>query len=92
MNSKELEKILKVLASRRRLDIIRFLKNKRGVTVGDIAQEIGLSFKSTSKHLRILYSADILERDNNSLEGYYRLAEIDNEVIKRIVKSITYNW
>ena len=51
---KELEWILKALANRRRLGILRVLKQNREATVGDIAAEIRLSFRSTSKHLGVL--------------------------------------
>ncbi len=88
MNTKELEKILKVLASKRRLDIIGFLKRNREAMVSEIAQEIKLSLKATSKHLQILYSIDILEKDKRGLEAYYRLAGSRDEIIKTVTKSI----
>ncbi len=50
---RELEKQLKALANRRRLAILKYLKSKREASVGDIAEEINLSFKSTSKHLAV---------------------------------------
>lgn len=91
MNTKELEKILKVFASRRRIDIIRFLKKKKEATVGEIARGIGLSLKAASKHLRILYSADILERDNKSWEAYYQLSNDKHPVAKTVIKLIYQN-
>jgi|SRR3989338_6952618 len=59
---KDLEKILKVLASRRRLAILQYLKKSKEANVGDIAEEIKLSFKATSKHLAVLSAVDIIER------------------------------
>ncbi len=88
MNTKDLEKILKVLASKRRLDIMKFLKNNKESMVDKIAGEIKLSLKATSKHLRILYSADILERDKRGLEVYYRLAGNRDEIIRIVTRSI----
>lgn len=84
MNTKELEKILKVLASKRRLDIIKLLKQKRKIPLTEIAKEIKLSKKSTSKHLRILYSTGFLEREFIGLEVSYSLA-IANEKITRFI-------
>lgn len=89
MNTKELEKILKVLASKRRLDIIKLLRNKRKMPLSDIAEEIKLSGKSTSKHLRILYSAGLLEREFMGLEIYYSLSAVNNEIARDVIKRIS---
>ncbi|MEK7208494.1 MAG: metalloregulator ArsR/SmtB family transcription factor [Patescibacteria group bacterium] len=70
---KEYERVLKAIANRRRLAIIAFLKKKHAATVGDIAEHIKLSFTSTSKHLNILARADILDKQQQSLEVYYFL-------------------
>ncbi len=69
-----IERTLKALANRRRLGIIRYLKRRKEARVGDIADEIKLSFKATSKHLGVLSSAGLLERDQRRLEMYYRIA------------------
>ncbi|MBI3589050.1 MAG: winged helix-turn-helix transcriptional regulator [Candidatus Liptonbacteria bacterium] len=71
---KELEKSLKALANRRRLAILKHLKRNKEASVGEIAAEIRLSFKSTSRHLAVLASADIVEKDQRSLQVFYRLA------------------
>lgn len=76
MNEKELEKALKALANKRRLQILRYLKKVKEAPVGDIAEEIRLSFKSTSRHLSVLAAADILERDQRSLQVFYRLGAL----------------
>ncbi|OGY99312.1 MAG: hypothetical protein A2945_05090 [Candidatus Liptonbacteria bacterium RIFCSPLOWO2_01_FULL_52_25] len=82
---KEVERILKALANRRRIAIVKYLKNKRDATVGDIAGEINLSFKATSKHLCILSTADILEKEQRSLQVYYRLAGSQKPVARAII-------
>jgi len=71
---KELEKSLKALANRRRLAILKHLKKSKEASVGDIASEIHLSFKSTSRHLAVLASADIIEKDQRSLRVFYRIS------------------
>ena len=83
---RELEKSLKVLANRRRLAILKYLKKNREASVGEIAGEIGLSFKSTSRHLAILSAVDILEKDQRSLQVYYRLASFQDQ--KPAVKTV----
>lgn len=85
---KHLEKPLKALANRRRLAILRYIKKSRQATVSDIAEEIRLSFKSTSRHLAILRSADLLEREQKSRLAYYRLSEDTRTVIKNVIDEL----
>lgn len=70
---KEHERILKALANRRRLAIVALLKKRREATVSDVAEQIKLSFTSTSKHLNILSRADVLDKRQLGLEVYYHL-------------------
>jgi DNA-binding transcriptional ArsR family regulator len=60
------ERVLKALANRRRIAIVRYLKTHKKATVGDIAEDIKLSVKSTSKHLALLAAVDILDREQQS--------------------------
>lgn len=83
---RKLEKILKALANRRRLAILKYLKENKKAPVGEIAHEISLSFKATSKHLGVLLAADILEKDQVSLQMFYRLA--DNREQESAVKHV----
>jgi len=82
---KELERILKALANKRRLAIVKYLKKAGRAPVADIAEEIDLSFKSTSKHLGILSAADILEKEQISLQMFYRLSSIQKPAAKHII-------
>ena len=82
---KELEKQMKALANRRRLAILQYLKKTREATVGDIAEEIRISFKATSGHLGILYAASILEKEQRSLAVYYRLADFQHKATKHVI-------
>ena len=79
---KELEKTLKALANGRRLAILKFLKNTKEATVGEIAENINLSFKATSRHLNVLANADILEKEQRSLQMFYRLPKKPLPVIR----------
>jgi DNA-binding transcriptional ArsR family regulator len=84
----QLEKIFKALANRRRLAIVRYLKNNNEATVGAIAREIRLSLRATSRHLGKLAACDILEREQRSLEAYYRLAQKQTFEIRKIISTI----
>ena len=83
------EKILKAFANRRRLAIVKYLKEGEA-TVGEIAGEISLSFKSTSRHLAVLQAADILEREQRGLQAYYRLAPLQDSVVRAIINSLLF--
>lgn len=85
---KDLEKILKALANKRRLAIVKFLKENREASVGEIADRIKLSFKSTSRHLAILSSADIIEKEQRSTSAFYRLSLEQKYVIKQIISAL----
>ena len=84
-NERELERILKALANRRRLAIIRYLVIAKEAAVGDIAEHIKLSFKATSKHLLILSSVDILEKRQVSLNILYSIREHKNNLLRSIL-------
>lgn len=88
MKEKELEKIFKALANRRRLAIISLLKNEKDLSVGGIAEKIKLSFKSTSKHLSILASVDIIVKEQKSSQVFYRIPQNPNEFIRKIISLI----
>lgn len=88
MNPKQCEKILKALANKRRLEIIKCLMEKKRATVGEIAHSIKLSFKSTSRHLSILFSIDILEREYNRLSVFYSFSSALPSLVKKILSEL----
>jgi DNA-binding transcriptional ArsR family regulator len=75
---KDVEKILKALANARRLAIVKFLRDSKTkeLTVGDI---------STSRHLSILSSANIIVNEQRSLYVYYRLNPAQRKVSRDII-------
>ena len=82
---KELEKQLKALANSRRLKILKYLEKVGKASVTDIAREIKLSFKSTSRHLAVLRAAEIVERDQQSLMVFYSLANPKVTIVKQVL-------
>ncbi|MEK7180974.1 MAG: metalloregulator ArsR/SmtB family transcription factor [Patescibacteria group bacterium] len=82
---RELERLLKTLANQRRLAIIKYLKRKKEASVGEIAREIHLSLKATSKHLGLLSARDIVEKEQRSLSVYYRLVLKQEPLVKYIL-------
>lgn len=88
MSEKELEKILKALANRRRLAILKYLKHKNEAAVNEIARIINVSLKSTSKHLRILLAIDAIEREQRSLSMFYSLTLKQSPVVSYLLSRL----
>ena len=88
MKEKELEKIFKALANRRRLAIIFFIRKKKQANVGEIAEAIKLSFKSTSRHLSVLISSGILDKEQSSLYFFYSFSTNQSEMVRKILSLI----
>ena len=85
VNEKQLEKILKALANRRRIMILKFIKKSGRASVGEVADAIKLSFKATSKHLMILGSADILEKEQISLTMLYSISKDNHPIVSKLL-------
>jgi len=88
MNEKELERLLKALGNKRRLAILAYLKKVKESSVGEIASHIKLSLKATSKHLSVLYGIDALEKEQRSLNVFYRLNSKLPPIIKHVSNAL----
>lgn len=84
-----MERTLKALANKRRLAIISLLYKKGKKNVGQIAESIRLSFRSTSRHLSVLANADILEKEQKSKQSFYSIHQNTHELIEHILKILT---
>lgn len=67
------ERILKALANRRRLAIVSYLRSHRTACVVEIAESLHFSYKATSRHLRLLSAAAIVEHEQLQRYMYYSL-------------------
>lgn len=85
MKETELEKVFKALANKRRLLILGALKKRKELSVGGLASEIKLSFRSTSKHLKVLSGADMVVYEQISTQIFYRMAPEHSKLVKDIV-------
>lgn len=86
-----LERTFRVLGNRRRLAILRLLMARKRLTVADIAEAIKLSFTSTSKHLRLLDHAGIVEPELAGRYVYYRLAQPDSPMLKTLLGVVAHS-
>lgn len=84
---KDLEKILKAAANKRRLAILKYLKPGEA-SVSAITKAIKLSFKSTSRHLAVLAAAEILDKEQRELYVFYRLAPNQHLLIKHLLSHL----
>lgn len=85
MNHAEIELLLKPLANRRRLAILHFLSKHKEANVGAIADTIRLSLTATSRHLAILEGTGFLEKDQRSLNVYYRISTKASSVLRAVL-------
>ncbi len=83
---KELERNLKALANKRRLAVLKYLKRTKKASVGDIAAEIKLSFKATSRHLSVLTNAGILEKEQEGLTMWHRLSPGKEPIVAKVLE------
>ena len=74
MKEVELERQLKVLANRRRLALLNTLRKRREANVTEFSKFIRLSFTATSRHLTMLERMGFIEKEQRSLNVYYRIA------------------
>ena len=86
-----LERTFKVLGNRRRLAILRLLLAKKRLMVADIADEIKLSFTSTSKHLRLLDHQGFVEPEAVGRYVFYRLCQPDSPTIKTLLGIVAHS-
>jgi DNA-binding transcriptional ArsR family regulator len=88
MEINQAEKILKALANRRRLKIIKYLNDNKKASVTELAGYLKLSFKSTSKHLAVFKNVDIVEAEQVSLSYFYSLAQPPNPLVKQLLSIV----
>ncbi|MSR85495.1 ArsR family transcriptional regulator [Candidatus Uhrbacteria bacterium] len=82
---KDIERVMKALANRRRLMILRHLQKVGKASVGEIAGSIKLSLKATSKHLRLLAASDLVEHEQVSLTMIYFLNKPLHPILKTVL-------
>jgi len=85
----EFERILKALANKRRLKLLRLMKRRGGsMNVSELARAINLSVRATSQHLVILDRAGLLESRQERLEVFYSLRSKLSRIVREIIKEL----
>src|SRR3989337_2733020 len=75
------EETFKVLANRKRLEILQLLKN-RSLSVNEMVQMLGLSQPNLSQHLTLLRQYKLVKVNRQGQKAYYALA--DNKITKAV--------
>ena len=83
-----LERQLKAVANRKRLEILQELKKHRTLFSSDIAHSIGMSRAATSQHLRILRNAGIVEYTKRGLEVNYRISLDQEPPVQAVLRQL----
>ncbi|MBI2476497.1 MAG: winged helix-turn-helix transcriptional regulator [Candidatus Taylorbacteria bacterium] len=83
---RKFERVLKAIGNRRRLAILSYLKKHSEGTVGELAEILRLSFKATSKHLAVLYAAELVEREQRSLQMWYSLSSSPHRITDYVLR------
>lgn len=76
---------LKCLANQHRLAIVMYLKIKKLASVGEIADNLKISFKATSKHLAILEKGGVLARRSDNPFMIYSISSGSSDFIKSTI-------
>ena len=88
LNIRNTEQQLKAIGNARRLLILRELKSKKSMTVGDISIAIRLGIAPTSQHLKILKSIGIIEYKRRGRFITYRLSLKQEELTKKVLSML----
>lgn len=78
---RKLAKIFKALGNERRLKILKILSRRRFLSVGQIADDLRLSVRSTSKHLLILETAGLVSRRQRRSKVFYSLPDLKKKTL-----------
>ena len=76
---------LKYLANEHRLAIVMYLKIKKSASVGEIADNLKISFKATSKHLAILEKGGVLTCQSDNPFMIYSLSPNSSRFIRHLI-------
>lgn len=83
-----MERVLKALANRRRLALLRLLKRGERMNVSALARAIHLSVRATSQHLVMLHRIGVVNREQTRLEVFYSLRDKLPRVARDVLKEL----
>src|SRR3989344_3306813 len=75
------EETFKILANRKRLEILQLLKNRQ-LSVNEMVEMLGMRQPNLSQHLSLLRQYKLLKANRVGQKAYYALA--DNKITKAV--------
>jgi len=72
----------KMLSARSRVQILRLLRTHNGLTVDDLATQLGVTVPTVSRHLQLLRMQDLVTFSQDAQTRYYEVN--DKEIVKRV--------
>lgn len=84
---KDLEKLLKVLADKNRIRILKLLQ-KKPMCVCELAFILGITQPSVSRHLKKLKGVQLIAKEQDSFWTNYYLAQSDNLYAASLLKNL----
>ncbi|MFH1509111.1 MAG: metalloregulator ArsR/SmtB family transcription factor [bacterium] len=85
MDINTIEKFLKALGNKKRLQIVKFLKSENEANISKICQEIRISYKATANHLAKMKALDIIGARRSGYNVYYFLIKPSKSIAKEII-------
>lgn len=78
--------VFRTLANINRLKIIQMLSGGRTMNVGEIAENLKISFKATSNHLAMLKNLDVMESQGIAGHVFYSINSDMPHDFRKVVK------
>jgi predicted transcriptional regulator len=88
MSINELERHFRAVANRRRLGILQLLHRQTPLPLYQIAAKIGLSVKTTNKHLGQLLHTGFIAKNRQKLFVFYQLEDEAKPLVAKLLKLI----
>ncbi len=88
-NTKRFTQIFKVFSNINRVRIVLILAKKEAMSVSELAEELSISFKATSKHLIILDQFDVVNSKGKSSHVFYSLNRDMSKDLKSVISTFS---
>jgi DNA-binding transcriptional ArsR family regulator len=85
----QMESVLKAVANRRRLRMLRVLKKRRELHVGALADEVEIPLKTVSRNLRLMERTGLLVSETRAGRVFYRVGSELSPFAGKLVGAIS---
>jgi DNA-binding MarR family transcriptional regulator len=85
---RNIERVVKGVASHRRAQILHLLQKEPELSVGEIAEKLGIDFRTVSEHVRKMVSAGLVMKRSDSVSVRHKLTDLGHKVFEFIATYI----